>query len=58
MFVKDPNVVYFYLPEDAYGEFSNVIPSTFKADLKEYKSNEHYFQSKKYQGTDKENYII
>ena len=35
-----------------------VIPSTFKADLKEYKSNEHYFQSKKYQGTDKENYII
>ena len=46
--------VNFYLPKDEYGEFSNIYPSPFTVEPFEYASNEHYFQSKKFEGTPKE----
>jgi ribA/ribD-fused uncharacterized protein len=43
--------------KDPYGEFSNFYPISISVDLKEYKSSEHYYQSKKYEGTEWEDHI-
>jgi len=43
--------IYFYAPEDEYGYLSNYFVSPFIVNGKEYQSGEHYFQSKKHEGT-------
>jgi len=43
--------------KEPYGEFSNFYPIMISVDLKEYKSSEHYYQSKKYEGTKWEDHI-
>lgn len=53
-----PNRILFYNLNEPYAEFMNTYPSLFKENDFVYKSNEHYFQSKKFLGTPKELYII
>jgi len=43
--------------KEPYGEFSNFYPISIHIDSKEYKSSEHYYQSKKYEGTEWEDHI-
>lgn len=40
-----------------FGEFSNFYPITINVDLKNYKSVEHFYQSKKFEGTKWEEHI-
>lgn len=49
--------IYFYAPEDEYGYFSNYYSSPFYVNGKRYDSCEHYFQSKKHEGTSLEEKI-
>ena len=50
--------VNFYDISAPYGEFSNKSLSPFQDGKFTYPANEHYFQSKKFEGTEKEEYII
>ena len=43
--------------KEPYGEFSNFYPISISVDLKEYKSSEHYYQSKKYENTKWEDHV-
>jgi ribA/ribD-fused uncharacterized protein len=43
--------------KDPYGEFSNFYPISIDIDSKEYKSSEHYYQSKKYEDTKWEDHV-
>lgn len=43
--------IYFYGREEAYGCFSNFAYFGFWLDNKWWKTSEHYFQAKKFQGT-------
>jgi len=43
--------------KEPFGEFSNFYPITITIDGRDYKSTEHYYQSKKYEGTEWEEYI-
>ena len=44
-------VIKFYSINDEYGCFSNFSPHGFKLDGKYWKTSEHYFQAKKFEGT-------
>lgn len=54
--VKQEKIIFRKLSEP-YGEFSNFYPITIIIDSKEYKSVEHFYQSKKYEGTEWEEKI-
>jgi predicted NAD-dependent protein-ADP-ribosyltransferase YbiA (DUF1768 family) len=56
--MQEQEPVNFYLPTDDYGEFSNIYPSPFTVGPYQYATNEHFFQSKKFEGKPKEQYII
>lgn len=49
--------ILFWSPNDINGEFSNLYLSPMVIDNIEYMSNEHYFQSKKFEGTEWGKYI-
>ena len=49
--------LYFYKVKDEYGEFSNFYYSSFIIDGKEWKTVEHYFQAKEFEGTEYEEKI-
>lgn len=46
----DSDVVNFFDRNKQYGFMSNFYPSPFKAEGKKYKTSQHYFQSRKFQG--------
>jgi hypothetical protein len=48
------NKILFYRQNDAYGEFSNFSPHPFELDGKVWPTSEHYFQAKKFAGTEHE----
>lgn len=50
--------IYFYKMKDEYGCFSNFAEYGFVEDRKHYKTSEHYFQAKKFVGTDAEQEVI
>jgi len=51
------NKITFNRLKDPYGEFSNFYPISIHIDSKEYKSSEHYYQSKKYENTKWEDHV-
>ncbi|MEG0297245.1 MAG: NADAR domain-containing protein [Clostridium sp.] len=50
--------IYFYKMKDEYGCFSNFAEYEFSENGMKYKTSEHYFQSKKFEGTDAELEVI
>ncbi len=48
--MKSDNTIKFYYEYQPYGFMSNFYPSPFVVGENTYKTNEHYFQSKKYEG--------
>jgi ribA/ribD-fused uncharacterized protein len=44
--------IYFYVPSDEYGCFSNFSPHGFELDGSYWKTSEHYFQAQKFAGTE------
>lgn len=56
--VNEKEPVMFYRPGNKYGFLSNFYPSEFKIDGKVYKTNEHYFQSQKFEGLPEEQIVI
>jgi ribA/ribD-fused uncharacterized protein len=51
------NRILFYRASDNWGEFSNFYPAEIVVDGREYPTSEHYFQSKKFEGTPHEEEI-
>ncbi len=51
-------IIHFYGKTEAYGFMSNFYHSPFTVGDKKYPTNEHYFQSKKFEGKEMENTII
>jgi ribA/ribD-fused uncharacterized protein len=49
--------IIFYTTKGPFGEFSNFYPIIINVGLVDYKSVEHYYQSKKYEGTEWEEHI-
>ncbi len=49
--------IFFCKLNDPYGEFSNFYKSTMKIDGVDYATVEHYYQSKKFEGTVFEEYV-
>lgn len=49
--------IIFWKTKEPFGEFSNFYPITINVDLKDYKSVEHFYQSKKFEGTEWEEHI-
>ncbi|MCM3003597.1 NADAR family protein [Priestia koreensis] len=49
--------IYFYKIGDEYGCFSNFSPHGFELDGQFWKTSEHYFQAKKFSGTEYEEQI-
>jgi ribA/ribD-fused uncharacterized protein len=49
--------ILFYRQNDAYGFFSNFSDHSVKLEGKEWKTTEHYFQAKKFEGTKYEEFI-
>lgn len=47
----------FYKVNDAYGCFSNFAHYEFEVDGKVWRTSEHYFQAKKFEGTEYEEHI-
>jgi len=50
-------MIKFYKTGKKYGEFSNFYKKRIMIDGKKYRSTEHYYQSKKFEGTEWEEYI-
>ena len=50
-------MIKFYKTSKKYGEFSNFYKKRIVIHGKKYRSAEHYYQSKKFEGTDWEEYI-
>ena len=50
-------VIEFYGTRDAYGEFSNFAPFPFTLHGKTWPTSEHYFQARKFAGTEHEELI-
>jgi predicted NAD-dependent protein-ADP-ribosyltransferase YbiA (DUF1768 family) len=48
---EEEDFLYFYGSDGKYGRFSNRSPIGFELEGKKYKSMEHWFQSKKFEGT-------
>ncbi len=51
------NTINFYRVSDAYGEFSNFAPYPITIDGKVWPTTEHYFQGRKFPGTEHEEAI-
>ena len=51
------NAIRFYRVGDAYGEFSNFSPHPIEIEGKPWPTSEHYFQAKKFVGTEHEELI-
>jgi len=51
------HVIYFFRPEDDYGEFSNHSPYPIELHGKTWPTTEHYFQAQKFTGTPQEEKI-
>ncbi len=54
--MKD-EVIQFYRTGDPYGEFSNFAAFPFQLEEREWRTTEHYFQGKKFEGTEYEEAI-
>ena len=50
-------MILFWKTREPYGEFSNFFIATIVIDGKDYKTSEHYYQSKKFEGSDWEEHI-
>ncbi|WP_437878120.1 NADAR family protein [Sorangium sp. So ce513] len=50
-------VLWFHVPQDEYGCFSNLSPHGFEADGRCWPTAEHYFQAQKFAGTEHEERI-
>lgn len=50
-------MILFWKTREPYGEFSNFFITQLTIDGKDYKTSEHYYQSKKFEGSDWEEYI-
>lgn len=50
-------IIQFYQVKNPYGEFSNFSQFAFTVDGREYPTSEHYFQSKKFEGTEHEEQV-
>lgn len=55
--MSDSNKIYFSKLKQPYGEFSNFYPSSMSIGSKDYETVEHYYQSKKFEGTKYEEII-
>ncbi len=55
---EEEQPIKFYKKNQQYGFLSNFYESPFKEGDFFYKTNEHYFQSKKYEGTPYEKQVI
>lgn len=55
---KNNNVIQFYGAKQENGYLSNFYPSPFQVGDYVYKTNEHYFQSKKFEGHEEEKLVI
>jgi ribA/ribD-fused uncharacterized protein len=49
--------IHFYRVKDAYGEFSNFSPHSFRLKDRIWPTTEHYFQAQKFAGTEHEEEI-
>jgi ribA/ribD-fused uncharacterized protein len=56
--MKHDKVIQFYSKKGDYGCFSNFYPSPFSVNKKLYRTVEHYFQSKKFEGLEQEQIVI
>lgn len=54
---NDKQEIKFYNQREEYGCFSNYSLHSFNLDGKSWKTNEHYFQAKKFEGTKHENEV-
>jgi N-glycosidase YbiA len=54
----DEEPIKFYYEYQPYGYLSNFYPSPFTVNGLTYKTNEHFFQSKKFEGKEREQQII
>ena len=50
-------MIQFWRTREPYGEFSNFFITQITVDGIEYKTSEHYYQSKKFEGTEWEEYV-
>lgn len=56
--MEHDKTIKFYSKDQPYGFLSNFYPSPFSINKKLYKTVEHYFQSKKFEGKPQEQLII
>jgi ribA/ribD-fused uncharacterized protein len=49
--------IYFYKINEPYGCFSNFSPHGFELENKYWSTSEHYFQAKKFTGTENEELV-
>ena len=54
---SEKNIIYFYRPEENYGEFSNFYSAPVEINFKVWPTNEHFFQAMKFEGKSKEERI-